>query len=71
MVSDELCALFLKCLTVAVCVLVVSVASCTANTHYQITQALMSNVDPLAVACAHGGDGTETSCVMLASKRKD
>lgn len=48
---------------------VASVAGCVSNTNYQIRQEVASGKDPLAIACAHGQDGSGTSCALLAAKR--
>lgn len=55
-------------LAVAFCTLVLTMGSCTANTHNRISQDLHSGLDPLAVACAHGNDGAKEACIILATK---
>lgn len=59
------------CRTVAIGIIGLSatIAGCTGYTHYQITQSLAAGADPLAVACAHGNDGSGTACAVLAAKR--
>lgn len=57
-----------KCITTAVCVAVMSIAGCTANSNYQVRVALESKADPLQVACAFGNN-QPTDCAILAAKR--
>ena len=67
--DNNLFALIWKCVTTFACVATISMAGCVAHTHYQVTQALLNKVDPLAVACAHNNDNSSTDCAVLAAKR--
>lgn len=59
-----------KCVAAIAIAVTVSTAGCVANTHYQITQALLHGADPLSVGCAHGiQDEHAPECSVLASKR--
>lgn len=69
MEDNDMFAVIWRCVAAVIIGITLASAGCTANTHYQITQALMHGVDPLAVACAHGNDGSATDCAVLASKR--
>lgn len=67
--DNQLLAICWKCCTTAVCILVVSVASCTVNTHLAVSRDLQHGTDPVAVSCAHNNDDTHTMCAILAAKR--
>lgn len=69
MTDEELFPTICRCVTIAFCVTVLTVGGCVANTHYQVTQALLKGVDPMQVACAQDTPSDETACHILAAKR--
>lgn len=56
-----------RCVTLAVCTLIVSAAGCTCNTNYQIGQVLLKGVEPIQVSCAFDNN-SNTACAIVASR---
>jgi hypothetical protein len=59
-----------KLVAIVICTLVISMASCTANRHYQ-TRALIenANVDPIEAHCALNSDTLrDSACIVRSTK---
>lgn len=56
----------IRCATLVLCVLVLTVGSCTMHQNYLIAQGIKAGDNPLMVNCALGGTSQSTICAQLA-----
>lgn len=58
-----------KIVAACFCCMVITLGSCTANTHWAISHDLSKGIDPVGVQCAHGNSGVTDTCTLLTVKK--